>query len=35
MTLGKQCMNIMRSSRKRIEIDLKTKKSPRVEEYND
>lgn len=26
MTLGKQCMNIMRSSRKRIEIDLKTKK---------
>lgn len=25
MTLGKQCMNIMRSSRKRIEIDLKIK----------
>ena len=25
MTLGKQCMNILRSSRKRIEIDLKIK----------
>lgn len=34
MTLGKQCMNIMRGSRKRIEIYLKNK-SPRVEEYND